>query len=83
LYDGVFAVEREISLGAFGRGSCESLKRVKSCLLASSFLARAAAVSKVKLEGFETGAGFLAGAATAVALSVPELELKVWPAPEV
>jgi hypothetical protein len=34
---------------------CDSLNRVKSCLLASSFLARAAAVSKVNRAGFLSG----------------------------
>ena len=35
------------------RGDCDSLKLVNSCLLASSFRARAAAVSNVKPEPLE------------------------------
>ena len=36
------------------RGDCDSLKRVNSVLLACSFRARAAAVSKLRAEGVES-----------------------------
>ena len=40
---------------AFGGDAWDSLKRVKSALLVSSFFARAAALSKEKPEALESG----------------------------
>jgi hypothetical protein len=61
------------SAGAVERADCDSLNRVNSVLLASSFRARAAAESKVKADGLESllagGAGF--GTEKLFALSDP------------
>ena len=63
--------------------ACESLKRVKSALLASSFRARAAAVSKLKLEAPESGLALGAGSGAAAELFLPGLEVNVWAVPAV
>lgn len=70
------AVERG-SATATG-GTCDSLNRVNSCLLASSFRARAAAVSKVRVEVEGAGSVFCGRGVGGIVL---ELEAKVWPEP--
>jgi len=51
----LFGAERESVPGDAGLGDCDSLYFVNCCLLVSSFLARAAAVSKGRLDGLEEG----------------------------
>jgi hypothetical protein len=73
--------ERETAAGPvlIGGGICDSLNRVKSCLLASSFLARAAAVSKANRAGFLPGSIGRADSVAPAALPLLEPALNVWP----
>ena len=59
------------------------MNRVKSCLLASSFFAWAAAVSKAKLAGAGLGAGLFGGTGVGTDGWLPELDGNLWPAPDV
>jgi hypothetical protein len=76
------SVGRGVSLGLADGGSCESLNRANFTLLASSFRACAAAVSKADRSSLETGLAFTADWVAVAPLSLPEVEKKVWPAPE-
>ena len=70
---------RTESVDAFG-GACESLNRVNSALLPSSFFARAAAVSKVKPEALESALGADAVVVTALGWVEPEANTRPEPA---
>jgi hypothetical protein len=76
------AVDRATSLGAAGGGSWESLNWVNFDRLASSLRARAAAWSKVKLGELGAGSAVRGDGVALATSSLPELEVKKWPAPE-
>jgi len=80
--DPLGAVDHGASLGVADGGSCDSLDRVNLTLLASSFRACAAAVSKVNRSSLETGLALSADWVAVAPLSLPKVEAKVWPAPE-
>jgi hypothetical protein len=75
-------VDRAASLGAADGGSCDSLNCVNFVLLASSFRACAAAVSNVSGVPLESDLALRTDWGSRMPLSLPELEAKVWPAPE-
>jgi hypothetical protein len=58
------------------------LNCVNFAWLASSFRARAAAVSNARPGPLEAGLALCAGWGSRTLLSLPVLEVKVWPAPE-
>jgi hypothetical protein len=75
-------VDRATSLGAAGGGSCDSLNCENFALLASSFRARAAAWSKVNPVVLEPGSVLRGDGVAGATSALPELEVNVWPAPE-
>ena len=74
--------DRGASLGVAGAASCDSLNCVNFALLASCFRACAAAVSKVNRVPLGSGPVLRVGCVVLTPLSLPEVEEKVWPAPE-
>ena len=75
-------VDRTVSLGVADGGSCAALNWVNFVWLASTFRAWAAAVSKVRPGLPEAGVALRADGVSWTPMPLLELEVKVWPAPE-
>ncbi len=78
---GLGAVGRRTSVGAVEAGGRGALNCVNLALLVSSFRARAAGWSKVKLGPLESGLAFREEGKTIATSSFPAVEENVWPEP--